>query len=78
MSMFTIGQKLLLCDSVLFSLLLVAGSYFGSHWLHGPDVELAPEHLLTSKRRPGQMSRPVRASVLRDTSSVSETKFDVR
>ena len=38
-SMFTIRQKLLLCGSVLFSVLLVAGGYFGSRWLHGADVE---------------------------------------
>ena len=33
MSMFTIRQKLLLGGAVLLSVLLVAGSYFGSRWL---------------------------------------------
>ena len=73
MSMFTIRQKLLLCRSVLFSVLLVAGSYFGSRWLHGADVEPLPEHLLSDRPDGVSMNRPVRASVSQYAPSVSET-----
>ena len=73
MSMFTIRQKLLLCGSVFFSVLLIAGSYFGSRWLHGPDVRPVPEFLLSDRPRAVSMNRPDRASVLRDASSMSET-----
>ena len=74
MSMFTIRQKLLLCGSVLFSILLVAGSYFGSRWLHGPDVEPLPEHLLSDRSHGVSMNRPVRASVAQYTPSVIESE----
>ena len=73
MPMFTIRQKLLLGGSVLVALLLVAGGYYGSRWLHGPDVEPLPEHLLSDKPLSVSMNHPVRASVLHDTSSVSVT-----
>ena len=74
MSMFTIRQKLLLCASVLFSVLLVAGSYFGSRWLYGPDVEPRPEHLLSDRPPAESMNRPVRASVAQYTPSVIESE----
>ena len=68
MSMFTIRQKLLLCGSVLIAALLIAGSYFGSRWLFGPDVEPTLEHVSTA--RPA-----VATSVSPDTLSVSETDW---
>ena len=73
MSMFTTRQKLLLGGSVLISALLIAGSYFGSRWLHSPDVEPVPEHLLSDRPRAVSMNRPVRTSVSQYTPSVSET-----
>ena len=74
MCMFTIRKKLLLCGSVLFSVLLVAGSYFGSRWLHGPDVEPLPEHLLSDRSHGVSMNRPVHASVSEYTPSVFESE----
>ena len=73
MSMFTIRQKLLLGGSVLVAVLLVAGGYYGSRWLCGPDVEPLPEHLLSDRPPAVSMNRPVRASGSQDTSSVLET-----
>ena len=72
--MFTIRQKLLLCGSVLFSVLFVAGSYFGSRWLHGPDVEPLPEHLLSDGPRAVSTNHPVRASVSQYTPSGFESQ----
>ncbi|MDE0185399.1 MAG: hypothetical protein OXP71_08055 [Candidatus Poribacteria bacterium] len=66
--MFTIRQKLFLGGAVLLSVLLVAGSYFGSRWLFGPDVEPTPEHLLTAERS-------YATSVSPDTPSVSGTDW---
>ena len=71
--MFTIRQRLLMGGAFLFAVILVAGSYFGSYWIHGPDVESVPEHLLLDKPRFVSMNRPVYASILQGTSSVSET-----
>lgn len=71
--MFTIRQKLLIIGVIVFTVLIVAGSYFGRHWLFGPDVEPVPEHLLTDEPRSVRMNRLVRASVSQDTSSVSGT-----
>jgi hypothetical protein len=62
--MFTNRQKLFLGGAVLLSVLLVAGSYFGSRWLFGPDIEPTPEHLLTAERS-------YATSVSHDTPSVS-------
>ena len=70
--MFTTRQNLLLGGSVLVAVLLVAGSYFGSRWLHGPDVEPVPEHLLSNKPRSVSINRPIHAAVFQDTLSVSE------
>ena len=70
--MFTTRQNLLLGGSVLVAVLLVAGSYFGSRWLHGPDVEPVPEHLLSDKPRSVSINRPIHAAVFQDTLSVSE------
>ena len=47
--MFTIRQKLVIGGAVLLSVLLVAGSYFGSRGLFGPDIEPTPEPLLTAE-----------------------------
>ena len=74
MSMFTVRQKLLLCGSVLFAALFVAGSYFGSRWLHGPDVESVTEYVLPDEPLPAQMNRPVRASGSQFTPSVFESQ----
>ena len=71
--MFTRQQKLLMGGVFLFAVLLVAGSYFGSRWLHGPDVEAVPEHLLTAEPRSVSVNRPVHASVSQDILWVSET-----
>ena len=70
--MFTRKQKPLIGGAFLFAVLLVSGSYFGSRWLHGPDVEPLPEHLLSDKPRSVSINRPVHASVSQDTPSVSE------
>ena len=72
--MFTTRQKLLTGGTLLFAVLLVAGSYFGRHWFYGPDVQPVPEHLLADKPRTAQMNRPVHASVSQDTPSVSEAE----
>ena len=74
--MFTIRQKLLLCGSVFFSVLLVAGSYFGSRCLHGPDVRPVPEFLLSNRPHGVSMNRPVRASVSQDAPSMSESQLE--
>ena len=43
---FTSQPKLWIGGAILFVVLVVVGSYFGSHWYYG-DVEPVPEHLLT-------------------------------
>ena len=73
--MFTIRQKLLLCGSVLFSVLLVAGSYFGSRWLHGADVEPLPEHLLSDRSHVVSMNRPADGPVSEGAPSMPESKL---
>ena len=74
--MFTKRQKLLIGGAVLFSVLLVAGSYFGRHWFFGPDVEPAPEHLLTDEPRSASMNRPSRVHLPPATASISKTASD--
>ena len=74
--MFTSKQKLLVGGVVLFAVLLVAGSYFGRRWLHDPDVEPVPEHLLIVERYAGQTNRPARASVYQDAPSMSESQLE--
>ena len=74
MSMFTFRQKLLLSGSVLISALLIAGSYFGSRWLHGPDVEPFPEHLLSDGPHAVSTNHAVRAAVSQYTPSVFESQ----
>ena len=69
--MFTTRQKLLTGGTLLFAVLLVAGSYFGRHWFYSPDVQPVPEHLLADKPRTAQMNRPVRASVSQDSPLLS-------
>ncbi len=59
--------------AVLFAVLLVAGSYFGSRWRYGPYVEPVREHLLSDKPRSVSINRPVHASVSQDILWVSET-----
>ncbi len=71
--MFTRQQNLLMGFAFLFAVLLVAGGYFGSRWLHGPDVEPVPEHFLSDKPRSVSINRPVHASVSQDILWVSET-----
>lgn len=45
--MFFINRpKLLIGGAIVFAVLFVVGSYFGSHWYYG-DIEPVPEHLLT-------------------------------
>ena len=56
----------------MISALLIAGSYFGSRWLHGPDVEPLPEHLLSDRPRAVSMNRSVLNSVSQYTPSVSD------
>ena len=60
--MFTTRQKLFLGGAVLLSVLLVVGSYFGSRWLFGPDVEPTAEPSYAT-------------SVSHDTPSVSGTDW---
>ena len=66
--MFTTRQKLFLGSAVLLSVLVVVGSYFGSRWLFGPDVEPTPERLLTAEPA-------VVTSISPDTLSVSGTDW---
>lgn len=70
--MFTMRQKLLLCGSVLIPALLIVCSYFGSRWIHGPDVEPLPEHLLSDRPRAVSTNHPVRNSVSQQIPSVVE------
>ena len=74
--MFTNREKLLLGGSVLFAVLMVAGSYFGRHWFFGPDVEPVPEHLLTDEPRAARMNPPSRVYVPPAASSISKTTSD--
>lgn len=46
--MFSIRQKLVIAGAALIAVLIVVVSYFGSRWLHGPDVEPIPEHVLNA------------------------------
>ena len=66
--MFSTRQKLFLGGAVLLSVLLVVGSYFGSRWLFGPDVEPTPEHVST-------VTPTVVSSGSPDTLSVSGTDW---
>ena len=64
--MFTKQQKLLMGGALLFAVLLVAGSYFGSRWLYVPDVEPVPEQLLSNELRSAQMNSLDHASASQD------------
>ena len=46
---FTDRPKLLIGGAILFAVLYVVGSYFGSHWYYG-DIEPVPEELLNIER----------------------------
>ena len=70
-------QKLFLAGAVLLAVLLVAGSYFGSRWLFGPDVEPVTEYVLPDEPLPTQINRPVRAYVPQQTSSVPESEDEL-
>lgn len=70
--MFAIRQKLLLGGAVLFSVLLLAGIYFGRHWLFGADVEVVTEYVLPDEPLPAQMTRLVRASASAEAPPVFE------
>ena len=61
----------------MLSVLLVAGSYFGSRWLFGPDVEPVTEYVLSGEPMPTQINRPVRASVPQQPSSVPESEDEL-
>ena len=58
----------------MFAVLLVAGIYFGRHWLFGPDVEPVPEHLLSHNPHPVRMNHTSDTSFPQDTPSVSESE----
>ena len=64
--MFTKQQKLLMGGALLFAVLLVAGSYFGSRRLYVPDVEPVPEQLLSNELRSAQMNSLDYASASQD------------
>ena len=63
----------MLGGAVLFSILLVAGIYFGRHWLFGADVEVVTEYVLPDEPLPAQMTRPVRASASAEAPPVFES-----
>ena len=64
----------MLGGAVLFSILLVAGIYFGRHWLFGADVEVVTEYVLPDEPLPTKPTRPVRASVSQYAPSVVESQ----
>ncbi len=79
--LFTSKQKLVIGGAILFAVLFVVGSYFGSHWYYG-DIDPVPEHLLTIEPRPSIVNQEVSQEKLvfgsQDTaglesSSVAET-----
>ena len=74
--MFTSKQKLLMGGAVLFAVLPVADGYYGSRWLHGPDVQSVTEYVFPDEPLPEQMNRPVRASVAQYTPSVIEADLE--
>lgn len=70
--------KLLIGGAILFVVLFVVGSYFGSHWYYG-DVEPVPEHLLTIEPHYPTANQQTAVSGSQDTeslegASVSETE----
>ena len=75
---FTGKQKLFLGGVILFAVLFVVGSYFGSQWYYG-DVAPVPEHLLTDKPLYPRVNQEMPVSVFQDaesleSSSVSEAE----
>ena len=75
--MFTTRQKLFLGGAVLLAVLVVVGSYSGSRWLFGPDVEPITEYVLPDEPLPTPINRPVRAYVPQQTSSVPESEDEL-
>lgn len=71
--MFSIRQKLVIAGAALIAVLIVVVSYFGSRWLHGPDVEPIPEQVLKAAGRAAPISVSTSNSSLLETDSVSES-----
>ena len=68
--MFLTGQpKLLIAGAILFAVLCVVGSYFGSHWYYG-DVTPVPEHLLSVEPLPQKVNQQTFVCGSRDTESL--------
>ena len=70
--------KLWIGGVILFAVLFVVGSYFGSHWYYG-DIEPVPEHLLAIEPLPPKANQEMSVSGSQDTESlewesVSETE----
>ena len=63
---FTGKQKLVIGGAILFAVLFVVGSYFGSHWYYG-EVEPVPEHLLTIEPPPPGVNQQTPVSSSQDT-----------
>ena len=75
---FASRPRLLIAGAILFALLCVVGSYFGSHWYYG-DVEPVPKHLLAIEPHYPKASQEKSASGSQDAEplewgSVSETE----
>ena len=71
--MFKIRQKLVIAGATLIAVLIVVVSYFGSRWLHGPDVEPVAENVLNAAGRSAPISVSTSNSSLSETDSVSES-----
>lgn len=73
--MLTKKLKLLMSGAFLLTVLLLAGSNFGSRWLHGTDIEPVAKHLTPDKPHTEQRQRSVRASVSQYTTRELETNL---
>ena len=63
---FTSRPKLFIGGAILFLVLCVVGSYFGSHWYYG-DVTAVPERLLTIEPLPPKVNQQTSGSDSQDT-----------
>lgn len=67
--------KLLMSGAFLLTVLLFAGTNFGSRWLHGPDIEPAAKNLTPDNLHTEQRQQSVRASVSQFTTRELETNL---
>ena len=69
---FTFRQILVIAVATLIAVLIVALGYFGSRWLHGPDVDVVTEYALPDGPLPTNVNRPMRASGAQHTASETD------